>query len=98
MGSIVKVDEKVDYGSNLNGFMREIVEADHALLNVDESYIELANNLSDSGVGIETKWIKSASARKLRTWLSVLFVENPKCLLPEWLLKCESKGFNFNFS
>ena len=96
IGYDVKIDETVDYGSSLHGFMREVTEAAHILLIVDENYVTRANNRPESGVGIETKWISGAFMGKPATWLSVVFVRNPKRLLPSWLLEHNPKGFDFN--
>lgn len=98
IGYAVKIDEKVDYGSSLNGFMREVTEAAHVLLIVDENYVDRANNKPDSGVGIETTWISRAFMGKPATWLSVVFVRNPEHKLPNWLNDHNPKGFDFNSS
>ncbi len=55
MGYIVKIDEKIDYGNSLSGFMREVTNTSRVLLIVDENYVGRANNKPDSGVGIETQ-------------------------------------------
>lgn len=96
MGYTVKIDEAVDYGSSLSGFMQEVTDASHVLLVVDENYVKRANNAPTSGVGIETKWISSVFASKPNTWLSVLFVRNPNHRLPNWLEAKKPKGFDFN--
>ncbi|MFY9136835.1 toll/interleukin-1 receptor domain-containing protein [Zwartia sp.] len=96
IGYEVKIDEKVGYGSSLHGFMREVTEAAHVLLIVDENYVNRANNLPESGVGIETKWISNAYMDKPSAWLSVVFVRNPKRSLPNWLNDHNPKGFDFN--
>lgn len=96
IGYDVKIDEDVDYGESLHGFMRQVTEAKHVLLIVDENYVDRANNLPESGVGIETKWMSEAFSSKPITWLSVLFVKNPKRLLPEWLKNYNPRGFDFN--
>ncbi|MBQ4775624.1 toll/interleukin-1 receptor domain-containing protein [Pectobacterium versatile] len=98
IGYVVKIDEAVDYGSSLHGFMREVTEAAHVLLVVDDNYVDRANNNPESGVGFETKWISSAFSDKPATWLSVAFVRNPECMLPNWLIDHKPKGFNFNSS
>src|ERR1043165_2356884 len=85
LGYVVKVDEAVNYGSSLSGFMREVVDSAHVLLIVDENYVERANNLPESGVGIETKWISGVFNEKPANWLSVVFVRNPDRKLPAWL-------------
>lgn len=96
LGYVVKIDEAVDYGSSLHGFMREVTEAAHVLLIVDENYVDRANNKPESGVGIETKWISTAFADKPATWVSVVFVRNPQRILPNWLNDHNPKGFDFN--
>jgi hypothetical protein len=98
MGYVVKIDEAVDYGSSLNGFMREVTKAAHVLLIVDENYADRANNKPESGVGIETRWISEAFMGKPATWMSVVFVRNPECMLPNWLNDHNPKGFDFNSS
>ncbi len=96
IGYVVKIDEAVDYGSSLHGFMREVTEATHVLLIVDENYVDRANNKPNSGVGIETKWISRVFTEKPVTWLSVIFVRNSERMLPNWLHDHSPKGFNFN--
>ncbi len=98
IGYTVKIDESVRYGSSLSGFMREVIESEHVLLIVDENYVERANNNPNSGVGIENKWIREAFMTKPSTWLSVIFVRNPKRKLPNWLDEHKPKGFDFNFN
>ena len=41
MGFNVGIDAKVDYGNDLDGFMRKIPESKHVLMIVDDNYIEL---------------------------------------------------------
>ena len=96
LGYDVKIDEKIDYGSSLTGFMREVTDAKHVLLIVDENYVHRADKLPDSGVGIETKWISGAFTDRPANWLSVLFVHNPSRQLPAWLSDHVPKGFDFN--
>ncbi|MBW8186200.1 toll/interleukin-1 receptor domain-containing protein [Shewanella nanhaiensis] len=98
IGYVVKIDEAVDYGASLSGFMQEVTEASHVLLIVDENYVERANNKPDSGVGIETKWISETFVSKPATWLSVVLVRNPERKLPNWLNAHNPKGFDFNSS
>lgn len=76
--------------------MREVVDARHVLLVLDENYVDRANNRAESGVGIETKWISGAFKDKPTTWLSVVFVRNPDRVLPAWLTGHNPKGFDFN--
>lgn len=96
IGYNVKIDEDVNYGSSLNGFMRDVTETSHVLLIVDENYVERANSEPESGVGIENKWISEAFMSKPESWLSVIFVRNPKRKLPNWLKQHNPKGFDFN--
>lgn len=96
IGYDIKIDEAVDYGSSLSGFMQEVTDAAHVLLIVDENYVERANGHPESGVGIETKWISSVHVDKPSTWLSVAFVRNPQRKLPKWLEDHNPKGFDFN--
>jgi len=96
LGYVVQIDEAVDYGASLSGFMREIAEARHVLLIVDENYVDRADKKPSSGVGIETKWISGIYNSQPATWLSVLWVRNPKRLLPAWLEGHDPKGFDFN--
>lgn len=98
LGYVVKIDEAVDYGSSLHGFMREVTEAAHVILIVDENYADRANNKPESGVGIETKWVSRAFMGKPSKWLSVIFVRNPDRILPNWLNDHNPKGFDFNSS
>lgn len=96
LGYDVKIDEKVDYGASLTGFMREVTNAKHVLLIVDENYVRRADTLPDSGVGIETKWISGVSEYRPANWLSVVFVRNPGRRLPAWLRDHNPKGFDLN--
>lgn len=96
IGYDVKLDEDVDYGSSLHGFMRQVTEATHVLLIVDENYVDRADNMPESGVGIETKWMSEVFMSKPHAWLSVVFVRNPTRLLPNWLKDHDPKGFDFN--
>ena len=96
LGYNVKIDEKVDYGSSLSGFMKEVINAKHVLLILDENYVDRANNKPDSGVGIETEWIKSVYNERPENWLSVVFTNNLGRELPLWLQKQNPKGFDFN--
>ena len=98
IGYDVKIDEDVDYGSSLHGFMRQVTEARHVLLIVDKNYVDRANDAPESGVGIETKWMSEVFATKPSSWLSVLYVENPENILPRWFGDHNPRGFDFNSS
>lgn len=96
LGYTVQIDSAIEYGASLSHFMREVTEADRVLMIVDENYVERADRLPESGVGIENRWIRSVFKEKSASWLSVLFVNNPRYLLPTWLTDQQPKGFNFN--
>lgn len=76
--------------------MQSVIEVDRVLMIVDENYVNRADQLPDSGVGIENNWIKSVFNENPNSWLSVLYVNNPKFSLPAWLVDHKPKGFNFN--
>jgi len=96
LGYDIKIDEAVDYGSSLSGFMQEVTDAAHVLLIIDENYVDRADNKPETGVGIETKWISGVFENKPASWLSVMFVRNPGRKMPTWLADHNPKGFNFN--
>lgn len=96
LGYVVQIDEAVDYGSSLSGFMREVTSARHVLLVVDENYVERADHRPESGVGIESKWISGVYSEKPASWLSVLWVRNAQRSLPLWMKGLNPKGFDFN--
>jgi hypothetical protein len=96
LGYTVQIDSAVEYGASLSGFMREVTEADRVLLIIDENYVERADQHPGSGVGIENQWIRSVFEEQPVSWLSVLFVNNPRFSLPAWLTDRGPKGFNFN--
>ena len=96
LGYTVQIDAAVEYGSSLSGFMREVTEADRVLMIVDENYAKRADDCPESGVGIENQWIKGVFEKKPVSWLSVLFVGNPRRRLPAWLTGQNPKGFDFN--
>jgi hypothetical protein len=96
LGYNIEIDESVDYGSSLSGFMQEVTNANHVLLILDENYVDRADNKPESGVGIETKWISSVYNDKPANWLSIVFVRNPERKIPHWLIDHNPKGFNFN--
>jgi hypothetical protein len=83
LGYVVQIDEAVDYGASLSGFMREVIDARHVLLVVDENYVERADHKPESCLGIETDWISRVYADRPVTWLSVLWVRNPDRHLPK---------------
>ena len=96
LGYDVKIDEQVDYGSSLSGFMQEVTSATHVLLIVDENYVLRADTMPNSGVGIENRWISGAFKNKPSTWLSLVFVQNSLLKVPAWLSSHSPKGFDFN--
>lgn len=96
LGYEIKIDAAVDYGSSLNGFMQEVIDAAHVLLIIDENYVDRAHNKPESGVSIENKWISGVFKTKPANWLSVVFVRNPERKVPEWLVDHNPKGFDFN--
>lgn len=96
LGYNVKIDEQVDYGTSLNGFMQEVTSAAHVLLVVDENYVLRADTMPESGVGIENRWISSVYSSKPSTWLSIVFVRNSSLNTPAWLSNHSPKGFDFN--
>lgn len=96
LGYDVKIDEQVDYGSSLSGFMQEVTNSTHVLLIVDENYVQRADTMPNSGVGIENNWISGAFNNKPSNWLSLVFVQNPLLKVPEWLSSHSPKGFDFN--
>lgn len=96
IGYDVLVDADVDYGDSLNGFMQRAVDCRHVLAIVDENYVERSNTLPKSGVGIENSWFKSVYNTKPNTWLSVMFKDNQRALLPAWLSDTNPKGLSFN--
>lgn len=98
LGFDVLIDADVDYGDDLNGFMRRIDESKRVLLVVDRNYVERADTMPDSGVGKESRWISEVHDDREATWMSVLFVNNPGLALPVWLGDNMPKGFDFNHS
>lgn len=96
LGYDVKIDEQVDYGASLSGFMQEVTSAKHVLLIVDENYVLRADTMPDSGVGIENRWISGSFNNKPSGWLSLVFVQNSSCKVPAWLSGHTPKGFDFN--
>jgi hypothetical protein len=96
LGYDVKIDEQVDYGSSLSGFMQEVTNATHVLMIVDENYVLRADTMPNSGVGIENGWISAVFNNKPSTWLSLVFVQNSLLKVPAWLSSHSPKGFDFN--
>lgn len=98
LGFDVLLDADVDYGDDLNGFMRRITASKRVLLVVDQNYVERADTMPESGVGKENRWISEAYGEQESAWLSALFIDNPKCTLPAWLEGRIPKGFPFNYA
>ncbi|MFC0674566.1 toll/interleukin-1 receptor domain-containing protein [Brachybacterium hainanense] len=98
LGFDVLIDADVDYGDDLNGFMRRVADCKHVLLVVDQNYVERADTMPDSGVGKESRWIAEVYEDRDPAWLSTLFVDNASCALPAWLGDRMPKGFDFNHS
>lgn len=98
LGFDVLIDADVDYGDDLNGFMRRVGDSRRVLLVADRNYVERADTMPDSGVGKENRWIAEHYANREAAWLSVLFIDNHGCTLPAWLGRRMPKGFNFNHS
>jgi len=97
VGFDVLIDADVDYGDSLTGFMQRVTDCRHALMVVDENYVERADSIPGSGVAIENGWLQQAShAGKPIAWLSVLFKDNHGGRLPEWLAAENPKGHWFN--
>lgn len=98
LGFDVLVDADVDYGNDLNGFMRRVDDSKRVLLVVDQNYVDRADTMPESGVGKESRWISEVHGDREANWLSALFVNNPGCRLPAWLDETMPKGFDFNHS
>jgi len=96
IGYDVLIDADVDYGDSISGFMRRATDCRHVLLIIDDNYVQRADNIPGSGVGIENKWISEAHPHKPTTWLSVLFKDNPKRRMPAWLAPHMPKGHTFS--
>ncbi|MCU0092576.1 toll/interleukin-1 receptor domain-containing protein [Pseudomonas koreensis] len=96
LGYTVLIDSALPYGSSLSGFMREVTASDRVLMIADENYVERADHRPESGVGIENKWLMGVFQQKPTSWLSILFVGNPSCRQPAWLMEENPKGFDFN--
>ena len=95
MGFDVGIDAKVDYGNDLDGFMRKIPESKHVLMIVDDNYTYRADNLPDSGVATENAVIRDAIDSKPENWLAPLLVRNKEARLPKWLNGRKPKYFDF---
>ena len=95
IGFNVGIDAKVDYGNDLDGFMRKIPESRHVLMVVDDNYVYRADNLPDSGVGRENAVIRDAIDFQPEGWLAPLLVHNEEGRLPEWLSVRNPKYFDF---
>lgn len=95
VGYDIMIDENVTYGDSLNGFMRQIQDADRVLMIVDQNYVDRADNDPTSGVGYENQWIQAAFEEKPSNWLTAIFINNPTCALPNWLEEHKPKGFDF---
>lgn len=98
LGFDVLIDADVDYGDDLNGFMRRVGDSRHVLLVADRNYVERADTMPDSGVGKENRWIAEQYAGHEAAWLCVLFIDNHGCTLPAWFDGRMPKGFDFNHS
>lgn len=95
LGFSVGIDEKVDYGNDLDGFMRKIPESKHVLMVIDDNYVHRADNLPDSGVGKENTAIRNAIDSKPENWLAPLLVRNKEGRFPGWLDERNLKYFDF---
>lgn len=95
LGFNVGIDEKVDYGNDLDGFMRKIPESKHVLMIVDENYTDRADNQPNSGVGIENSVIREVVDSKPENWLAPLLVRNKEGRLPSWMGEKNWKYFDF---
>ena len=98
LGFAILIDADVDYGDDLNGFMRRVGDSTRVLLVADQNYVERADTMPDSGVGKENRWIAEQYTYHGPAWLSVLFIDNRGCRLPAWLDGRMPKGFDFNHS
>lgn len=95
MGFNVGIDADVDYGNDLDGFMRKIPESRHILMIVDDNYVYRANNCPASGVGMENSIIRNAIETKPEGWVAPLLVRNDGGELPEWMSGRNIKYFDF---
>ena len=96
IGFNVGIDANVDYGNDLNGFMRKIKESNHVLMIIDENYAKRANDhTSKTGVSYENQLIESTYKDKPEGWIAPLLINNDKGILPDWLAKLNLKYFDF---
>src|SRR5690625_1127973 len=95
VGYDVLIDVDVDYGNDLNGFMRTAIECRHVLVVADENYVDRAENMPESGVGIETRWFSDVYWQKPPTWLSILYKDNPAFKRPSSMQASNTKGHSF---
>lgn len=98
LGFDVLIDADVDYGDDLNGFMRRVADCKRVLLIVDQNYVARADTMPESGVGKESRWIAEVYEDRDPAWLSTLFVDNAHCARPAWLGDRMPEGFDFNHS
>lgn len=85
LGFDVLLDAGVDYGDDLNGFMRSITDAKRVLLVVDRNYVERADTMPTSVVVKESHWISETNADHELAWLTAIFIDNPECTLQKWI-------------
>lgn len=97
LGFDVLIDADLDYGDQLTGFMRRVVDSRHVLLIVDDNYVDRADNRPDSGVSQENRSISEVYAERPDTWVAVLFKDNLNFRLPAWLAEDQPKGISFNY-
>ncbi|CAM4034363.1 toll/interleukin-1 receptor domain-containing protein [Tsukamurella strandjordii] len=97
LGYDVLIDADLDYGDQLTGFMRRVVDSRHILLVADDNYVDRADTLPGSGVGQENHYISDVYAERPDTWVAVLFKDNLNFRLPAWLAERQPKGFPFNY-
>ncbi|MDI9629455.1 MAG: toll/interleukin-1 receptor domain-containing protein [Acidobacteriota bacterium] len=95
IGYDVLVDADVDYGDDLNGFMRRALDSRHVLLIVDDNYVIRADTVPTSGVAIENAYIERVYDSRPVTWLSVAFKDNPYGRLPAWLGSRNPRAHDF---
>lgn len=90
------IDVDVQYGDCLSGFMRRINECDHVLMVIDKNYVDRANKMPNSGVGIENSYIQELLGSKPASWLAIAHKGNSGFELPDWMDDSNPKSFNFN--